>query len=168
MACSAGKSLTSFLVVVEPQEWLPNATDVMPPSRLSLASAWLEEDGSGGKLTLGAGAGWCECWGWGWGRYVAERLEDGRDGLVLGAAQKGHVHVAAERGRAGRQRQKPSADGLEERPAHEAKRQRLHDGQQSVVVKVEQGKHRSQRAARDSGGRVPYKFWCCSLPNNNN
>ena len=51
MACSAGKSLTSFLVVVEPQEWLPNATDVMPPSRLSLASAWLEEDGSGG--------GWC-------------------------------------------------------------------------------------------------------------
>ena len=42
MASSAGKSLTSFLVVVVPQEWLPTATDVMPPSRLSLASAWIE------------------------------------------------------------------------------------------------------------------------------
>ena len=72
MASSAGKSLTSFLVVVEPQEWLPTATDVMPPSRLSLASAWLEEDGSGGKLTLGLlGCCWLVrvLWGWGWGRY---------------------------------------------------------------------------------------------------
>ena len=65
--------MTSFLVVVEPQEWLPTATDVMPPSRLSLASAWLEEEGSGGKLTLWGC--WCCCWlvrvlGLGfWGRY---------------------------------------------------------------------------------------------------
>ena len=35
-------------------------------------------------------------------------------------------HVAAERGRAGRQRQQPSADE-EEVPAHETTRQRLHD-----------------------------------------
>eukprot|EP00964_Phaeocystis_antarctica_P052339 scaffold30635_cov35-Phaeocystis_antarctica.AAC.1 len=54
MASSAGKSLTSFLVVVVPQEWLPTATDVMPPSRLSLASAWLE-NGRDGKLSVGLG-----------------------------------------------------------------------------------------------------------------
>ena len=55
MTSSAGKSLTSFLVVAAPQVWLPNATDVMPPSRLSLASAWIED-----------GMSWHGSWGWGW------------------------------------------------------------------------------------------------------
>ena len=93
---------------------------------------WWEVDAGAAAAAAGASAGA------GVGVATAERLEDGRDGLALGAAQKGHIHVAGERGRAGRQRQKLLADE-EERPAHEATRQRLHDGQQSVVVKVEQG-----------------------------
>ena len=96
-----------------------------------------------GCLGTGAGAGA--------GLYGCERLEDGSDGLALGAAQKCNVHMAAKCGRAGRQGQQPVADE-EERSAHEVTRHRLHDGQQRVVVKVEQGKHRPQGVLR--GGEV--------------